>query len=96
MAPSDPVPADGDTPHDPAPGASSALGQARKVTEPPFIWPLRQANGWDHERAWATVGFVDHDQRSPGFLVDYHGGERTYDPARVHGISFRFAMGQAG
>ena len=61
--------------------ARGLLGPAQPVTEPPFVWPVRQADGWDHERAWATVSFVDHDERAPGFLLDYHGGQRTYDTA---------------
>lgn len=54
------------------------LDAGRTAAAPSFSWPLRQSAAFDHPACWGSVSFVDHDPRF-GYLLDYHGGQRTYD-----------------
>jgi murein DD-endopeptidase MepM/ murein hydrolase activator NlpD len=59
--------------------ARGLLDSTRTAARPTFIWPLRQSRDHLDHGYWATLGFVDHDPRYPDYLLDYNGGERTYD-----------------
>jgi murein DD-endopeptidase MepM/ murein hydrolase activator NlpD len=61
--------------------ARGLLQATQTTAQPSFIWPLRQSSTRFDNGYWATLGFVDHDARYPGYLMDYNGGERTYDLA---------------
>lgn len=43
-----------------------------------FIWPLKQARGYDDPSYYAINNYVDHSNRL-GFIRDYNNGYRTYD-----------------
>lgn len=43
-----------------------------------FIWPLKQANGYDDPSYYVIGNYVDHHNRL-GFIRDYNNGYRTYD-----------------
>ncbi|MCP4205403.1 MAG: peptidoglycan DD-metalloendopeptidase family protein [bacterium] len=58
------------------------LDPTQSSASPKLVWPLRQRAGYDHPGVWAAVRFVDHDSRL-GFLLDYQGGERTYDLTEI-------------
>jgi murein DD-endopeptidase MepM/ murein hydrolase activator NlpD len=59
--------------------ARGLLDSTRTASRPTFVWPLRQSRDHLDRGYWATLGFVDHDPRYPDYLLDYNGGERTYD-----------------
>ena len=61
--------------------ALGLVDTTRTAFQPFFIWPLRQSSEHLDHGFWATLGLVDHDARYPGYLMDYNGGERTYDLA---------------
>jgi murein DD-endopeptidase MepM/ murein hydrolase activator NlpD len=61
--------------------AHGLLDSTRTSAPPSFVWPLRQSREYVDHGYWATLGFVDHDPRYPDYLLDYNGGERTYDLA---------------
>ncbi|MCB1048998.1 MAG: peptidoglycan DD-metalloendopeptidase family protein [Acidobacteria bacterium] len=44
-------------------------------------WPLRPVPGLAYADYYGISNFVDHDQRYPDHLLDYQGGQRTYDTA---------------
>jgi hypothetical protein len=59
--------------------AQGLLDSSRSDSSPTFIWPVRQSDDYSDHGYWTRVSFVDHDSRYPGYLLDYNGGERTYD-----------------
>lgn len=44
-----------------------------------FIWPVRQAAGYDDFGFYAVTQLVDNDINSPDFILDYACGDRTWD-----------------
>ncbi|MFK7951495.1 MAG: peptidoglycan DD-metalloendopeptidase family protein [Ekhidna sp.] len=44
-----------------------------------FQWPIRQSNNYDHSETIGISNYVDLDDSSPGDLLDYNCGTRTYD-----------------
>lgn len=44
-----------------------------------FIWPVRQATGYQDFGFYAVTHLVDHDPNNPGSLLDYACGQRSYD-----------------
>lgn len=55
----------------PKPGAKPTAGT--------FIWPLRQATGYNYNSYYGISNYVDLDPINPGYLLDWNCGERTYD-----------------
>lgn len=47
----------------------------------PFIWPIRQAEGFNYNNVYGISNYVDTDQSS-GSIQDYHCGDRSYDGHR--------------
>lgn len=60
-----------------------ASARALKLTKggvaPQFILPVRQNPQFSAIGYWAITNYVDHDPAFPNALLDYQGGERTYD-----------------
>ena len=46
-----------------------------------FIWPIKQADGFNYNGIDAISNYVDQDVAYPGLLLDYDCGSRTYDLA---------------
>ncbi len=44
-----------------------------------FIWPVRQAAGYNDFGFYAVTQLVDNDVNSPDFIIDYACGDRTWD-----------------
>ena len=46
---------------------------------PLFIWPIRQADGFNYNSVWALTNYIDHDPAFPNQITDYNCGSRSYD-----------------
>lgn len=57
------------------------LPKARALAAERFIWPLKAGPNLSDPGAWEISNFVDHDS-SADSVLDYYGGERTYDGHR--------------
>jgi len=51
------------------------------VTTPLFIWPMRQAEGFEYNDIWGISNYVDHNDDYPNEITDYNCGTRSYDTA---------------
>lgn len=52
---------------------------SQRIPNPKFIWPVKQADGFNYNNTWAISNYVDHDAAFPNQLKDYNNGTRTYD-----------------
>lgn len=71
--------------------AAAAHVPAKAAGVSPLAWPLQPAPSFTPFGYTATVNFVDHDARFPGFVQDYACGSRSYDTAggyNHHGIDY--------
>jgi len=44
-----------------------------------FLWPVRAASNLNDFSFYGITGFVDHNSAFPDQLLDFNGGQRTYD-----------------
>ena len=56
---------------------SGKLNPSTQKMPPMFVWPLRQADGFDYQGYYAISNYVDHDGTAG--LRDYLCGSRTYN-----------------
>lgn len=44
-----------------------------------FIWPVKQASGFNYNDVWSISNYVDHNAAFPNQITDYNCGTRSYD-----------------